>query len=187
MRRTLVTERPESRGAPPEIVETGAGMPDFERFFDTITPQLLRTAFLMTGSVQDAEDLVQEVLVRAWQHWDRISHHDHPEAWARRVLRNRAINGWRRRGVESKHRFSMGQRAEDPSAVEHLDIVDALARLRPRPRQAIILHDVIGLSVAEIGAEMRVPAGTVRSWLHRGRRSIAEYLEISESRVRKES
>ncbi len=156
----------------------------FAAFFDLVGPQLLRAAFLMTGSRQDAEDLTQEVLTRAWQHWRRLVRHDHPEAWARRVLGNLVINRWRRRTLERRR----GRPIEpggtvDPASVGHLDVIRALGELPVRSRQAIVLHDVIGLSVGEIASEMGVPEGTVRSWLHRSRDTLARKLELDNPKL----
>ena len=65
-------------------------------------------------------------------------------------------------------------------AVGHLDVVDALRRLPSDQQRALVLHDVIGLSVAEVARELRVPEGTVRSWLSRGRAALAADLGVAQ-------
>lgn len=155
---------------------TGTGA--FEDFCGRVTPQLVRSAYLMTGSLADAEDLAQEVLTRAWQHWPRVSTLQHSDAWARRVLANLVVNRWRRRSIERRHSHAgaVSAVAPDPVSLDHLDILGGLARLGRRQREALVLHDVVGLTVPELAREMRVPEGTVRSWLHRSRRLLAEHL-----------
>jgi RNA polymerase sigma-70 factor (sigma-E family) len=152
------------------------GRDEFERFFHCYAHRLVGEAFLLTGDRQDAQDLAQEVLVRVWQHWRSVSCHDHPEAWARHVMRNLAANRWRRKQLEHRHRqLALPEQGQAPDA-GHLDIVEGLQQLSKRPRQAMILHAVVGLSVDEIAKELKVPPGTVRSWLHRSRAILAAHL-----------
>src|SRR5690606_29821546 len=67
----------------------------FEDFVAARRPALLRTAYLMTGSHEDAEDLVQVALVKAVPHWRRIR--DRPEPYVRRILARESVSRWRRR------------------------------------------------------------------------------------------
>jgi RNA polymerase sigma-70 factor (ECF subfamily) len=66
-------------------------------------------------------------------------------------------------------------------SVEHLDVVAALNDLPLAQRRAIVLHDLDGMSVAEVAKEVGAPEGTVKSWLSRGRASIAEALSTRAS------
>jgi RNA polymerase sigma-70 factor (ECF subfamily) len=63
--------------------------------------------------------------------------------------------------------------------VGHLDVARALRRLPENQRNALLLHDVVGLSVTEVAAEMQVPEGSIRGWLSRGRRTLATDLNVS--------
>jgi RNA polymerase sigma-70 factor (ECF subfamily) len=156
-------------------LDSDAEVEDYETFFRSVEPMLRRVAFLYTGDTELAHDLAQETLVRAWQHWSRVSVHPHPDAWCRIVLRNLATSRWRRAALERSRTPAEPGMAAAPSA-EHLDIVAALGKLPASQRQALILHDVVGFSAEEIADELRVPAGTVRSWLSRGRHAMAESL-----------
>ena len=152
------------------------GRADFELFFDNYAHRLVAEAFCLTGDRQDGQDLAQEVLVRVWQHWDTVALCDHPEAWARRVMRNLASNRWRRNKLKTAALF-LAVAEQDPGPESgHLDIIDALGRLAARPRQAMVLHAVVGLTVEEIAVELKVPTGTVRSWLHRSRAILAAHI-----------
>lgn len=134
---------------------------------------IVALAFVYTGSPEDAHDLAQETFARVWQHWDRLESHGNREAWARRVLHNLAVSRWRRLRLERLH----GRPASVPTAggpdAAHLDLVALINRLPARQRRALVLHDVVGLSVEEVAEEMLSPAGTVRSWLHRARSFVA--------------
>jgi len=147
---------------------------EFERFFAAVSGPLVGQAYVMTGDTQEAQDLAQEALVQAWRNWARIRDYDDPGAWARRVLHNLAVSRWRRAKLRRRHE-ACEVVAQAPVAEEaHVDLVGALARLPVRQRRAVVLHDVVGLTAEEVGAEMRAPASTVRMWLHRAHRRLEE-------------
>ena len=164
---------------------SGSGLTDYDEFFTSMRPQLVGLAFALTGNSQVASDLAQEALLRSWVHWEKIRTYDDPNAWARRVLRNLAAN-------HARHL----RRAPRPTPTEDVPELDAdsvallqaLAHL-PRPqREALVLHDGLGLTVAyanehrdarmfaEVAAELSTPEGTVRSWLSRARAVLAPVL-----------
>lgn len=147
----------------------------FEAFFDASSKHLVGQAFLLTGSLADAQDLAQETLVRVWARWDRVSRYDSPEAFARRVLFNLAVSAKRR--SRTAKRFAAPPPNVDPPGIEHLDLVAALGRLPAKYRQVIILHDVAGLDTAEIARDIGARPGTVRQWLSRGRAALAADLD----------
>jgi RNA polymerase sigma-70 factor (ECF subfamily) len=155
------------------------GRAEFELFFHDYARRLVGEAFCLMGNLQEGQDLAQEVLVRVWQHWDTVASYDHPEAWARRVMRNLASNRWRRNRLERLRRPLVVLQDDPGPDVGHLDIIQALGLLSPRPRQAMVLHAFTGLSVEEIATELEVPAGTVRSWLHRSRAVLAAQIGSS--------
>jgi RNA polymerase sigma-70 factor, ECF subfamily len=151
---------------------------EFDRFFRERSPGLLGQAYVLSGENGTAQDLVQESFLRAWQHWPQVRVMDSPEAWVRRVLYNLAVSSWRH-----------GRRLLPLDGVDrivsgpHPDAVALAAALRTLPRrqaQAIVLHDAGGLTALEIGDELGVPVGTVRSWLSRGRSLLAARLSESE-------
>ncbi len=94
---------------------------------------------------------------------------------------NLAKNQWRR-VKRTLLRSSPPDRAQvvaDPS--EHQDLVAALMTLSTKEREAIVLHYLAGRPVEVIAAEMRVPSGTVKSWLSRGRSHLAERLRVDDA------
>jgi RNA polymerase sigma-70 factor, ECF subfamily len=161
-------------------------MPDERRAtFDTFVREssgpLFGQAYLVVGEYHEAQDLVQETLVRVWQHWSRVSGYEEPRAWARHVLHNLAVSRWRRMRVRAT--VAEVERSTPPPDIGHLDLFDALRRLPVRQRSAIVLHDVEGLSVSEVASELKVPEGSVRGWLSRGRASLAADLASGETEV----
>jgi RNA polymerase sigma-70 factor, ECF subfamily len=146
---------------------------EFERFFADCHGSLVGQAYLLTGDLQEAQDLAQEALVQAWRNWAKVRDYDDPAGWARRVLHNFAISGWRRAAL--RRRALDGRVATAPAPSEaRLELLDALGRLPVNQRKAVVLHDVVGLSAEEISTEMNARASTVRTWLHRGHRRLKE-------------
>jgi RNA polymerase sigma-70 factor (ECF subfamily) len=93
---------------------------EYERFFREARPRLLGQAYLLSGNGQEAQDLVREVLLRAWQSWGRVRDLDDPQAWARHVLHNLAVSQWRRRRLLLAHRvFELTEETDGPG-VGHL-------------------------------------------------------------------
>ncbi len=124
--------------------------------------------------------MVQEAFCRALAKWPRISQYDDPVAWVRKVAWNLATSRWRR--VRSNLHFVLRQRLEhtpgpDPAEV---DLQAALNRLPPRQRQAVVLHYLSDVPVAEIARIMGVAEGTVKSWLHRARTTLDARLRLGE-------
>lgn len=161
-------------------------------FRDVVEPELevmLRVASGITSSSADAEDLVQESLIRAFRGLDRFDGR-HPRAWLLTILRNTNINLHRRQrpiAVDdwelmhtSRPAFGAAESpgAEDVFVSEELDsrLHAAVAELDPRFRSTLVLVDVHDLSYAEAAAVLGVPVGTVMSRLSRARNRIRSSL-----------
>src|SRR3989442_769273 len=138
---------------------------------------------MCSGDRQRAEDLVQETLLRAWQHPDALD----PErgsvrAWLFTTARNLAIDAWRRRSVRVGEVVTDAL-PEAPSddetdrTVEAWLIAEALARLTPAHREVLIECFYQGRSVAEAAPRLGVPPGTVKSRTHYALRSLRLVLE----------
>lgn len=147
---------------------------------------LLRVAMSMTQQRADAEDLVQDTLLRAWRSIDTFDG-AHPRAWLLTIMRNAEINRHRRQRPEllddpdhTTDRESSGsdESAEDVVVGRTFDtVVDAaLVALPTKFRQAVLLVDVDGLSYAEAADALGIPEGTVMSRLHRARTRIRQRL-----------
>lgn len=155
----------------------------FARYVEPEVPVLYRVALTMAGQSADAEDLVQDTLVRAYRAIDRFDG-AHPRAWLLTILRNTHRNRARTRIPALLHedeqeagRLDRGgdaRSAEDIVVDAQFEAVvaDALAALPPMHRTVVQLVDVDGLTYAEAALAIGIPRGTVMSRLHRARARI---------------
>ena len=157
----------------------------FDEFYLISRPRLLRQMAAMTGSAEQAADVLQEAYVRAWQRWRRVSRLDNPEAWVRTVAWRVAVSQHRRTLVATdKARRLFGPAeviAQPPPSDEVIDVRAALRLLSPEHRRTLVLYEMCGLSVPQVAAETGVAEGTVKSRLSRARTALeallgAEYL-----------
>ena len=151
--------------------------PRFEDFYDEEYSTLVRLGYVLTGSRNVAEELVQEAMLRTYRHWSKVAHYDKPGAWTRRVLCNLATSRGRRLTVEAKALVRMRSRPPEPEPrAETAELWAALRKLPARQAQALALFYVEDLPLTEIAALLECPEGTVKSMLHRGRKALAEQL-----------
>ena len=145
----------------------------FDSFFDASWKRLQGQAYVLTGSREVAQDLTQEALLRAWRHWEVVSTLENPEAWTRKVLQNLCIESWRKSRRKSP-KADVQAHAEIPDS--HAEIAQAMRSLPGNQARALLLHDGLGMTVSEVASELGVPEGTVKSWLSRSRKIVAERL-----------
>lgn len=158
------------------------------RHQDRLYPTLLR----ITGSAEDARDLLQESFFRAYQKLDHYRGGSSFYTWLYRLSINLAISERRRRRARPMARMSDLQSESAPHAQEPLDHADpglpveqaerdeqihrALGALAPDHRAVVVMKDFDGLRYEQIAAVLGVPVGTVRSRLHRARQELREFL-----------
>ncbi len=133
----------------------------------------------VTGSLAEAEDVVQEAFVRGLDHPRRLLGADNPEAWLRTVAVNLARSRWRRaqRLVGLAPRLAHEEPGDATSAVgEHVVLLEALRALPAGQREVIALHHLADLSVQQVAQTLGVPTGTVKARLVRGRAALAVVL-----------
>jgi RNA polymerase sigma-70 factor (ECF subfamily) len=146
------------------------------RYLREEAPRLVSALALITESRQEAEDAVQEALARAWERSTREEIHSLP-AWIRTTAFNFARNRARRRRLELRARRRLGPEESFPAAEgDRIDIRRALANLPRRQREVTVLHYYLGLDIAEVAKTLRVHEGTVKTSLHRARRTLADAL-----------
>ncbi|BCJ68404.1 SigE family RNA polymerase sigma factor [Polymorphospora rubra] len=156
-------------------------MPDsFEVFVRTSGPGLLRYATLLCGNAANAEDLLQEVLARAYPRWSRVST-DNPEAYLRRAMSNSVISWWR--SPWSRRRVPYpGEMSEPEDAVARADdrqmILAALGSLPPRMRSVVVLRYWLGFSEQDTAAELGCSTGSVKSQASRGLQRLRAALQV---------
>lgn len=194
--------RPVAPVIPPECSAVTVGSPSVsgtpapsderrsEAFATYVVPEidvLLRVARTLVPRPADAEDLVQDTLVRAFRAIDTFDGR-HPRAWLLTIMRNAQINRTRRRrpellddpdaalGVADSPYGDASPEAVVVGATFDTVVMDALDALPRRFRQVVELVDIDGLSYAEAAEAMGVPVGTVMSRLHRARTRIRDRL-----------
>jgi RNA polymerase sigma-70 factor (sigma-E family) len=152
---------------PPRTLPRGADA-EFTAFVHANHQRLLHVAELLTGDRGRAEDILQNVLVRAYQRWGRIRQ-DNPVGYVRAGLVNAHADWWRRRSSWERPVAAPGEHHDptmtDPTgriAGRHA-VLSALAPLTRRERAVIVLRFYEDLTVPEIAAVLRIPAGTVKS------------------------
>jgi RNA polymerase sigma-70 factor, ECF subfamily len=120
-----------------------------------------------------AEELTQEAFVRAWQKLGSFRFESAFSTWLHRLAVNVALMDLRARDPEEAVESEVIEAASDPvtpfCAGERADLEDAVAKLPPRARAVLVLHDVEGWKHEEIGRELGMAVGTSKAQLHRAR------------------
>lgn len=129
---------------------------------------LLRLAYLLTGSRTDAEDIVQDVLIRALPRWDRIATADDVDAYVRRMVVNAHTTWWRRWRRRETPFEQVRDNAAASARPRDVDLWRACLTLPSDQRVAVVLRFYEDLSYAEIAIIAGVREGTVRSRVSRG-------------------
>ncbi len=142
-----------------------AGREAFGAYVAGRSPALLRTAYLLTGSRVDAEDLLQTALAKTYLAWDRIREHEALDSYVRRVLVTTQTSFWRRRRPESLYDEVPEVAGRDRLADSDLHdaLWTALGRLGRKQRAAVVLRFYEDLSEAETARVLGVSVGTVKS------------------------
>jgi RNA polymerase sigma-70 factor, ECF subfamily len=201
LEQTLPEETTETSLTPEQTAsntaQSSAPTEDFEAGVLAQLDSLYRTALRMTNNPQEAEDLVQETMLKAF----RFAHTYQPgtnlRAWLFRILNTSAINRYRKQATHptpaslpegeefylyNQIRDLSGQEltqgAEEEVLNQYLDedVYKALNDLPPNFRMAVVLADIEGLSYKEIAEALQIPIGTVMSRISRARRQLQKSL-----------
>lgn len=156
-----------------------------------------RFSLLVCGHAEDAEDVMQEALLKTYRHVARIRRPDAFRTWLYRTVRNACLVKRRRRVDEPAHMLSLAGGAGDDGAPEELDVVDrgqrpdeaainawlgrrlrtALSALPPGYRMIVLLREIEGLSTREVSKVTGMSEENVKTRLHRARVMLREALE----------
>jgi RNA polymerase sigma-70 factor (sigma-E family) len=150
---------------------------EFAEFVLGHSGRLLRSAVLLLGDREDAEDLLQEVLERMYAAWPRI---DDPTAYAHRAVLRAAMNKWRRRRRRPQVPLGTYDVATPDTTVgvsEREPVLDALRCLPVRQRAVLVLRYFEDLSEAQIAEALGCSAGTVKSHASRGLQRLRDLLD----------
>ncbi|MFN8139662.1 MAG: sigma-70 family RNA polymerase sigma factor [Fimbriimonadales bacterium] len=161
---------------------------DFDRAAREVFPSVFSTALRLTRNREEAEDLTQEAMVRAYEAYDRFDGRN-LKAWMLRILTNLYINRYRKQKREPGQESLDAEPGIEPVAAtdgnpsaELFDellgeqVEEALSQLPDEYRVSVLLCDVEGMSYEEIAESLGIPIGTVRSRLARGRAMLRSRL-----------
>ncbi|MFJ8014873.1 SigE family RNA polymerase sigma factor [Streptomyces sp. NPDC096339] len=150
---------------------------EFEEFYAQAAGRLTGQLYVMLGDHHEAQDVVQEAFVRAWDRRRRLERDGRPEAWIRTVAWRLAVSRWRgrRRSADAWRRTAPAGHVEGPGP-EVVALVQALRLLPLKQRRTMALHYLCDLTVEQIAAETSLSASTVKTHLSRGRATLAREL-----------
>jgi RNA polymerase sigma-70 factor, ECF subfamily len=169
---------------------------EFERTALPHLDVLYGVAYRLTRHRGDAEDLVQDALLRAYRFWHTFEPDSNCKAWLLRILTNTFLNKYNKRKREREiigeaqqeqaavdgvlvHEGSLAQRDPEGVLIDRMvsdDVARALTDIPPDFRVAVVLCDIEGLSYKEIAEVIDCPVGTVMSRLYRGRQLLKKSL-----------
>lgn len=149
----------------------------FEDFYTANFRRVAAVAIISGANRLEAEELAQEAMSRAWSAWEKLEQYDDPAAWTCNVAHRLTISRWRatKSALRAYRRSGVPANIEPPNAA-HIALREALLELPAGQRRSLTLHYFGGLTVAEFAQADRVPEGTVKTHLARGRRKLAELL-----------
>jgi RNA polymerase sigma-70 factor (sigma-E family) len=136
---------------------------DFETFVRARSAALARTAYLLTGDVHSAEDLLQDTLARSAERWTKITRGGDPEPYVRRVLYTRAVDGFRRRRLIEVATDYPEFAGRDDDVSSRLVLREALMRLTPRQRAVLVVRFFEDRTEVETAALLGCSVSTVKS------------------------
>jgi RNA polymerase sigma-70 factor (sigma-E family) len=163
---------------------------DFAAYVAASGPRLKRLAFLLTGEMDSAEDLLQTAYAKVLPRWNRIGGYDDPDAYLRRVMVNTRTSAWRRRKGNEVLTADVPERQGiadlTAAADDREDLRRALTSLPHKQRAAVVLRHYCDLSEAETATAMGVSVGTVKSQTSRGLHRLRDLVGATNVPVREE-
>ena len=158
----------------------------FKREMLAALPRLRAFAISLCGNASQADDLVQDTVLKAWSHQDQFEPGSNMIAWLITILRNQFYSIMRKAGREvpdSDGIFteSMATHPAQYGSMDMLDFRRALEQLPPDQREAIILIGASGVSYDEAAVICNCAVGTIKSRVSRARIKLQELLQISDS------
>ena len=164
---------------------SGASPSSFQTELTTYIPNLRAFANSLTRRPDLADDLVQEVLIKAFQNMAQFTPGSNMKAWLFMILRNTYFSHLRKRRFEIEDADGMhAEKVAVPelqtSHMDMLDFNDALSKLPPDQREALLLIGAEGFSYEEAAAMCSCAVGTMKSRVNRARAKLAELLRLQD-------
>jgi RNA polymerase sigma-70 factor, ECF subfamily len=153
----------------------------FEEFFELEQERLLRLLWMVTGSLQEAEDIVQEAFLRVWERWPSVSAMDSPSGYLHRTAMNVFRNRYRRARLAVRKAVGVASPVDAFGAVDdRIAVSNALANLTPKQRGAIVLTDLLGYPAEEAARMLGIRGSTVRSLSSTARAAMRNAKELAD-------
>ena len=152
----------------------------FEQLLKPVFPELVRYARAMAGSAVDGDDLLQDALLQAWRRMSSLRNPDSFKFWLLKIIRNTSISRERKRRFKNLLGLDAAERVQsiEPLSFEDKELVrTALAKVPHDQRHALILYEVLGMSVKEISRQSGIGESAVKSRLSRGRKRLRSEVE----------
>jgi RNA polymerase sigma-70 factor (ECF subfamily) len=153
---------------------------EIEQLYAASYRRLLGQLIGVTGSLTEAEDVLQEAFVRGLDRPRQLLGADNPEAWLRTVAVNLARRRWRRTQRFLGFAPRLVDEPRDSDTEGHLVLLQALRKLPAGQREVIALHHLADLPVDEVADTLGLPTGTVKARLSRGRAALSALLVVEE-------
>jgi RNA polymerase sigma factor (sigma-70 family) len=156
---------------------------DFEEFFRQEYPGLARALVLLVLDRQEAEELAQEAMARAYERWDRVRAMASPGGYVYRTAVNLNRRRLRHLAVRARRLLALargGDRDDDPGVT--VELAEAIGSLSAGQREAFLLVEWVGMSSEEAGRTLRIAPASVRSRVHRAKETLRDRLWIEEER-----
>jgi len=162
----------------------------FEALLRPHVEYLHRLAWRFTGSVADAEDLVQDVLLKLYPRSRQLAAVEQLRPWLAKVLYRQYVDSIRRQARSPVAGLAGGTEeelealpAEEAGPEQHAErgelrerLLAALQRLNPEQRAVVVMHDIEGYVLEELESILQAPLGTLKSRLHRARQQLRAHL-----------
>lgn len=155
---------------------------EFTQRITGMTQTLFRVCYAQLRQDCDREDAVQETLRKCWQKRGQLRDDRYLQTWVIRVLLNEC-HDIQRRAKRTQPVDAVPERSVTPQPMAHTRVHDALLQLDERLRMPIVLHYMEGYSVSEVACVLRVPQGTVKTRLRRGREQLRQLLNQQKREV----
>ncbi len=157
--------------------------PNFQTELTKLLPNLRAFARSLTRSGDQADDLVQEALMKAWRNWEQFAPDSNLKAWMFTILRNAYLSDLRKhknevQDVDGEFAAQLGVKAEQPGHMDLMDFHAAFAQLLPEHKEALLLIGAEGFSYEEAALMCGCAVGTMKSRVNRARNKLAEIMGL---------
>ncbi|OYW56846.1 MAG: RNA polymerase subunit sigma [Hyphomicrobium sp. 32-62-53] len=162
---------------------TTAPSPQFQSELTKLLPNLRAFARSLTRSGDQADDLVQEALMKAWRNWEQFAPDSNLKAWMFTILRNAYLSEIRKRknevqDVDGEFAGQVSVKAEQPGHMDMIDFQAAFAQLLPEHKEALVLIGAEGFSYEEAALMCGCAVGTMKSRVNRARNKLAQIMGL---------